>query len=160
MKKKTKKLLLHLGIMLACAVLAVGAVFLVKIIFTAAEGETNSQNADGYKFLGWLCAMTGLMLVGGVFCHLLMLRANMKVHCAKCGELGWMQNYETIKRTMCSDGVHVSTEKVRINMKCPACGNQFSLKKKFTVTGVRQTRYVCHNLGEMINSYARGEAWF
>ena len=158
MTDKTKKVLEHLGISAACAGIGAGCYFLTQVLYNAAA----RSKEDAWKLLGWFVTLVGLCMVFGIVIHLLLLRANTRVHCKKCGAMANLESVETLKRNMVPNGHLVKDEKVRLNMKCPACGETFALNKKFTVSTYNSKHGVwkVRNLSEMITHYSQGKAWF
>ena len=161
MTRKTKTILKHLGVMLLCLLLAAGCALLGLYLF-GKNPSSASDKDDTMKFFGTLVFFASATFVLGFFLHLCMVFSNARVHCKNCGELAYLQNYKVLKQNVASDGVHVTTEVIQMNMRCRDCKKEFQLKKRFRVSSYNAKHHVWKvvDVDRAVGDYARGQLWF
>ena len=147
MNDKTKAILKHLSLALLCVAAGVGACFLTRLV--------------GEKLVGILY----IVAVGcafEAFLQLRMLFSSARVHCRACGTLAALDRYEILEQKMAEDGKHVSSEKIRLYMRCPACGETFTLEKTFSVAkySTRRQAWRVTDVDKAVRDYAAGKLWF
>ena len=158
MKPRTKKILMHAAVILGNILLLGGAGLLIWYCFNKASAMESRYSL--YGVLVWVLLAVILLLLTGIVIHFMLLIANTKIHCPKCGVLGNYQTYQEIRRRKASKGIE-ETEKVLVTMQCPKCKQKYQFKKRFQVAAYSQKRgrWRYTHVTDMLNRYTKGKYW-